>query len=517
MAKIDLNEIKGGFNLSQINANFDKIETNLNEKVLYRDNPVGEPNQMKTDLDMNQKRIYNLPEPLLDHEPARKIDLVYSQGGVDTSKFVRVADTNILPLPNVVDRRNMLLGFNDDGQPYAVAPTTDSATALRQELSSTPGNFPANGVWAPVPQTQFLPTASLSKQAEVLANRTELLRTNVQQTLVDAKAYTDAAVAGAGGGVVAENALINGGFDVWSLGSSITVNTHLQRICDGWNYDCNGTFGSLLIQTQQVSPTLYQPGFNPRYCARVRQTTAGSGNTFQDFSSHIEGARTFAGQTVTISFWAISNSGVPSTMTAVKTEQYFGSGGAPSAPKFNTSSPITIGTTWQRYSVTFTMAALTGVVMGNNADDTLNVILTLPLNQTFDISFANVQINRGSSAAPFQYVDPGLILAKTRRRIYSSYNDQVRPGTITNSGVVSFIATHANMLFNIHIPNGMRSVPHTALYNPATGAANTWNNQGTAVPVVTNTVGMRNVTISVTGCTPGSFVEGHYFLSDPML
>jgi hypothetical protein len=71
MSKINIPPVSGGFNLSQINSNFDQIEQHLNDRVLYRDVPTGEPNQMVNDLDMNSYRIYNLPEPSLDHEPAR--------------------------------------------------------------------------------------------------------------------------------------------------------------------------------------------------------------------------------------------------------------------------------------------------------------------------------------------------------------------------------------------------------------------------------------------------------------
>lgn len=74
MSKINIPTVSGGFNLSQINSNFDQIEQHLNDRVLYRDVPTGEPNQMVNDLDMNSYRIYNLPEPVQDHEPLRKVD-----------------------------------------------------------------------------------------------------------------------------------------------------------------------------------------------------------------------------------------------------------------------------------------------------------------------------------------------------------------------------------------------------------------------------------------------------------
>lgn len=59
MSKIDLDPITSGYNLSKINANFQKIEDELNNKVLYRNSPAGEPNSMSSNLDMNSKSILN--------------------------------------------------------------------------------------------------------------------------------------------------------------------------------------------------------------------------------------------------------------------------------------------------------------------------------------------------------------------------------------------------------------------------------------------------------------------------
>lgn len=60
--KISLVKPVSGYNLAAINDNFVKLEQELQDKVLYRDNPVGEPNAVVTDLDMNGKRILNLSE-----------------------------------------------------------------------------------------------------------------------------------------------------------------------------------------------------------------------------------------------------------------------------------------------------------------------------------------------------------------------------------------------------------------------------------------------------------------------
>lgn len=59
MTKITLPDITSGYNLSAINSNFQKIEDELNNKVLYRNPPAGEPNSMSSNLDMNSRSILN--------------------------------------------------------------------------------------------------------------------------------------------------------------------------------------------------------------------------------------------------------------------------------------------------------------------------------------------------------------------------------------------------------------------------------------------------------------------------
>lgn len=59
MDKIVLNDVVSGANVSVINSNFQKLEDTLNNDVLFRNNPVGEPNSMNNDLDMNSHDVYN--------------------------------------------------------------------------------------------------------------------------------------------------------------------------------------------------------------------------------------------------------------------------------------------------------------------------------------------------------------------------------------------------------------------------------------------------------------------------
>lgn len=60
MSKISLATITNAANLSAINNNFEQIAEQLNDAVLYRANPVGEPNQLQNDIDMNGFNLLNL-------------------------------------------------------------------------------------------------------------------------------------------------------------------------------------------------------------------------------------------------------------------------------------------------------------------------------------------------------------------------------------------------------------------------------------------------------------------------
>ena len=82
MAKIEIDPINSQFASQQgLNRRFQQIEDELNNKVLYRDSPEGEVNQMEDELDMNQNAIINLPKPVLPQSPVRLVDLENFSGG----------------------------------------------------------------------------------------------------------------------------------------------------------------------------------------------------------------------------------------------------------------------------------------------------------------------------------------------------------------------------------------------------------------------------------------------------
>jgi hypothetical protein len=71
--------------IGEVNAQFDLIATAIDDTL----SRVGDaPNQLETSLDMNSNRILNLPIPILDNDPVRRIDVLNS-GDASSSALLR--------------------------------------------------------------------------------------------------------------------------------------------------------------------------------------------------------------------------------------------------------------------------------------------------------------------------------------------------------------------------------------------------------------------------------------------
>jgi len=80
LSKITLNRVASLINApTTLNGIISQIESAF-DRVLFRDGLT--PNQMSADLDMNNKRIYNLPAPQSSNDPVRLQDVVPSVNGI---------------------------------------------------------------------------------------------------------------------------------------------------------------------------------------------------------------------------------------------------------------------------------------------------------------------------------------------------------------------------------------------------------------------------------------------------
>ena len=252
-----------------------------------------------------------------------------------------------------------------------------------------------------------------------------------------------------GGGQFAagKNKIINGNFANWQRGTTFNSYANGAYSADRFFTLYNGT-GSTRNATQQTFTPGTAPvsGYEGTFFSRYDQTVAGTTATFNTYGQRIEDVRIFAGQTVTVSFWAKA---AANTTFGVGIQQNFGSGGSTSVTQeFTTEFAVT--TSWVRYSKTITIASISGKTIGTSSY--LAVYATMPLNATFTFDSWGWQIESGSTATPFQTASGGSLqgeLALCQRYYYRNFPDAANVAlamgyantTVQARGIVKFPVT----------------------------------------------------------------------------
>jgi hypothetical protein len=190
-----------------------------------------------------------------------------------------------------------------------------------------------------------------------------------------------------------KNKIINGDFGIWQRGTTFTGITSSAYACDRWQV------GST-VATLNVSRSTFTPGAAPvagyesTYFATI---TADAGDADGRFQQQIENVTSFAGQTVTVSFYAKSTI-TTDALRWIRLQQNFGGGG--SAIVNTDSAAITLSGSWARYSVTISVPSISGKTIGTNSSLILQIGLKASTAQTLDIW--GVQAEASSAATPFQ-------------------------------------------------------------------------------------------------------------------
>lgn len=267
---------------------------------------------------------------------------------------------------------------------------------------------------------------------------------------------------GAGGFTAGKNAVINGDFRInQRVFTSNTTDSSFNF--DRWFQSNSGgtTTTTPQVFTPGTAPVVGYEGVNFQRTITASQSAAGD---FAYQRQKIEDVRTFANQTVTVSFWAKAATGTPKI--ALELAQIFGSGGS-SAVTAAVTGTATLSTSWARYSITGTVPSLSGKTIGTSSE--LSAIFWVSAgatyaarassigiqNNTFDIW--GVQLEAGSVATPFTTAT-GTIqgeLAACQRyfRIVSS-----APGVGSSATQIQSSISHP----------GMRTTPSVALTAVAT-------------------------------------------------
>ena len=249
-----------------------------------------------------------------------------------------------------------------------------------------------------------------------------------------------------------KNKIINGDFGINQRNWSSSTNPAGVYGFDRWNsYGPDTTGGaSAVFSAQTFTPgTAPVVGYEGTNFYRIVTTSQDATNSIVFPQQRIENVRTFAGQTVTVSFWAKANSGTPKVY--VEIEQNFGTGGSPSSNVIQSFGQITLSTSWTRYSVTATMPSISGKTIGTTAGSSYLAFQpwvsagstynsrtgSLGVqNNTFD--FWGFQIEAGSVATAFQTATGTLAgeLAACQR-YYWRWNANSQFATVGTGAAVS--------------------------------------------------------------------------------
>lgn len=195
-----------------------------------------------------------------------------------------------------------------------------------------------------------------------------------------------------------KNKIINGDFGIWQRGTTFSNPTSTAYTSDRWSIGFDGTGATRTITQQTFTPgTAPVAGYEGSTFYRYALSVAGTSNTTNDIRQPIEDVRTFAGQTVTLSFWAKADA---NRTIVVNLAQRFGSGG--SATVITTAaSNVPVTTSWTRFTSTVTVPSISGKTIGTSSDLLLYFILgNSPATFTFDLW--GVQLEAGNVATAFQ-------------------------------------------------------------------------------------------------------------------
>jgi hypothetical protein len=227
-----------------------------------------------------------------------------------------------------------------------------------------------------------------------------------------------------------KNKIINGDFGIWQRGTSFTATGTETYTADRWLVSSGG--GGVCAITQQTFTPGSAPvsGYEGKYFLQANYTT--SGTTTVGLTQKIEDVRTFAGQTVTVSFWARVTSG---TFAGVGPDlvQYFGSSGSSTVVNTSSSGAVTLTTSWQRFSFPFTLPSISGkTIAGGN--DALWARINLGTTGTNTFQYWGFQVEAGSVATAFQTAT-GTLQGELAacQRYYQKHQSGLGAGVVTGA------------------------------------------------------------------------------------
>ena len=223
-----------------------------------------------------------------------------------------------------------------------------------------------------------------------------------------------------------KNYIINGNFDIWERGTSETGRTSSGYAADRWFINPSG--GTIASSQQSFTVGQTDVPNEPAYFYRFTNSVAADN---AGLWQKIEGVRSLAGQTATISFYAKYTTNAPTSLNLDINQDFGSSGSADVATSIQTG--ITLTTSWQKFTYSIDVPSISGKTVAGG-DDNIAFRIGNPNTEIWDMDIAQVQVEKGSVATDFEVrpIAEELILCK---RYYQKFVSPRVNYLIANPGI----------------------------------------------------------------------------------
>ena len=289
------------------------------------------------------------------------------------------------------------------------------------------------------------------------------------------------------------NKIINGNFDVWQRGTNITIsNSTNMYTADRWRFAGDAFTG--FINRQQFTPGQTDVPGEPNYFFRWAVNTNPSGN--MAFGQYIEDVRTLAGRTATLSLYLYASATIPANTLQIRYRQVTGGTGG-------TNNTINIGeitTSWKKFTFQLNIPSLTGASLGASNYLALEILSPSTHTTAFDLFIAQVQLEEGTVATPFEHRPIGMELSLCQR-----YAHFIRPQAAYGAIGVGRAWSNTQGAANVYLPVPMRgaiaihysNLTHFDLAGAGEGVSSLHNDGSTLQTVKVGWTRSSNVTSNV--------------------
>ena len=232
-------------------------------------------------------------------------------------------------------------------------------------------------------------------------------------------------IASAAGVQTTTNFIMNGNFSIWQRQTTASVkDTDSCVACDRWI-----TKGSGEALVKRVEHDIGNTDFgHSKYFLRYVQSTNPSSDPL--IRHRVENVRTLANKEVTLTYWLRSNTS--NVYLDTRYRQSFGAGSTSSDVRSSVIREQLLSTSWVKYTDTFTVSSVTGKDVKDLSY--FEIEFSLENGMTYEIDFANIQLEVGSTATTFQEESDHETLLKCLRYYEKTYSLNYFSGDLNTEG-----------------------------------------------------------------------------------